>query len=55
MKSRCFSFDEHILYMDGLLSQDLHWAFESHVSNCDQCLKKNVAQSISSTSLDPEA
>jgi hypothetical protein len=28
--------------MDGLLSHDQHLAFESHLSNCDQCLKKLI-------------
>jgi len=42
MKSACFSFDEHISYINNQLSSDQHLAFESHLSNCDQCLKKLI-------------
>jgi len=40
MKSRCFSFDEHILYMDGLLSQDLYWAHSKKVGHSLMIIEK---------------
>jgi len=42
MRSKCLTFDENIMYMNGQLGKDKQLAFESHLSNCDHCLKKII-------------
>ena len=42
MKSNCLSFDDFISYMNSQLSKEKQLAIESHLCDCDKCLKKLV-------------